>query len=489
MYALGECCELNGETVGLVAPIWQQVDVLAANLCGEPQQFSAQPYVTMLKVSGVDVHTMGETDITADARLLTFQDRDHGIYKKLIVRDERVVGALFFGDIADSQMFFNLIKTDNPRRQRLLPLAARRRTAGAAELGNGLEEFFIMANVTAKKLVVVGNGMVGHHFVEQMVNAQTQAWQITVIGAEPRPAYDRVHLSEVFAGKGPSDLALTTREYYADAGVEAVFGDAVASLDREQQKVVTAAGREFSYDKLVLATGSYPFVPPVPGSEQQIMFCLSHHRRSRRDQSRSGEFDKKGVVVGGGLLGLEAANALRNLGLETHVVEFAPQLMGVQVDAEGGAILKTKIEALGLTAHLGKNTQKIVAGEQHALAMHFADGEILETDMIVFSAGVRPDDKLARASGSENWRARRHRGRLSLPHQRRKYLRRRRMRVVGRPHFRFGRAGLSNGESCGEPIDWRRSAVPGRRHEHEIEIARRRCRLDRRQPRAQRKAH
>ena len=109
VYALGECCELNGETVGLVAPIWQQVDVLAANLCGDAQAFSAQPYVTMLKVSGIDVHSMGDTEAEA-ARVLTFQDREHGIYKKLVVRDGCVVGALLYGDIADSQLFFNLIK-------------------------------------------------------------------------------------------------------------------------------------------------------------------------------------------------------------------------------------------------------------------------------------------------------------------------------------------------------------------------------------------
>lgn len=115
IYALGECCELNGETVGLVAPIWQQVDVLAAVLCGgegcgEPQQFAAQPYVTMLKVSGIDVHTMGDIELSEGARPLTYQDRDHGVYKKLIVRDEKIVGALLFGDIADSQLFFNLVK-------------------------------------------------------------------------------------------------------------------------------------------------------------------------------------------------------------------------------------------------------------------------------------------------------------------------------------------------------------------------------------------
>ncbi len=114
VYALGECCELNGETVGLVAPIWQQVDVLAASLCGESVQFTAQPYVTMLKVSGIDVHTMGEIELADNARALTFQDRDQGVYKKIIVRDDKIVGALLFGDIADSQLFFNLIKQATP---------------------------------------------------------------------------------------------------------------------------------------------------------------------------------------------------------------------------------------------------------------------------------------------------------------------------------------------------------------------------------------
>ncbi len=254
-----------------------------------------------------------------------------------------------------------------------------------------------MTTATIKQLVVVGNGMVGHHFVEQLVEAKAAGWKITVIGAEPRPAYDRVHLSEVFAGKEPNELALTTREYYQNAGVEAVFGDAVASIDRAAKKVVTAGGREFAYDKLVLATGSFPFVPPVPGSDNSLCFVY----RTIDDLGSikaAAQTAKKGVVVGGGLLGLEAANALRNLGLETHVVEFAPQLMGVQVDVEGGAILRKKIETLGLCVHTGKNTQKIIEGENHALAMHFADGEILETDMIVFSAGVRPDDKLARAA-------------------------------------------------------------------------------------------
>jgi nitrite reductase (NADH) large subunit len=110
VFALGECCERDGETVGLVAPIWQQVEVLTANLCGEAQQFTAQPYVTMLKVSGIDVHAMGELETDADTRALTYQDRERGIYKKLVLRGQRVVGGLLFGDIADSQLFFNLIQ-------------------------------------------------------------------------------------------------------------------------------------------------------------------------------------------------------------------------------------------------------------------------------------------------------------------------------------------------------------------------------------------
>ena len=250
--------------------------------------------------------------------------------------------------------------------------------------------------MATQQLVIIGNGMVGHHLVEQLLENGAD-YAITVIGAEPRPAYDRVHLSEVFAGKEPAELALATREFYRDHGVDAHFGDAVVAVDRAASQVVTAGGRRFRYDRLVLATGSFPFVPPVPGADNARCFVY----RTIDDLgaiNAAAASARKGVVVGGGLLGLEAANALRNLGLETHVVEFAPQLMGVQVDVEGGAILRRKIETLGIRVHCGKNTQKIIDGENHPLAMHFADDEILETDLLVFSAGVRPDDKLARAA-------------------------------------------------------------------------------------------
>jgi len=253
--------------------------------------------------------------------------------------------------------------------------------------------------VSRRKILVVGNGMVGHHFVETLVNAGGDD-HITVIGEEPRPAYDRVHLSDVFAGREPSDLALATRDTYREWGVDAHFGDPVSSIERGKKQVITEHGRKFSYDKLVLATGSYPFVPPVPGSDHKR--CLTYRTIDDLGEIRAkAQGSKVGVVVGGGLLGLECANALRNLGLETHVVEFAPGLMGVQLDDGGSRMLRRKVEALGVQVHTGKNTKNIATGKDRALKMEFADGEHLETDMIVFSAGIRPRDNLARAARLE----------------------------------------------------------------------------------------
>jgi nitrite reductase (NADH) large subunit len=248
--------------------------------------------------------------------------------------------------------------------------------------------------MSKRKIVVVGNGMVGHHFVNSMVEGGAED-AITILGEETRPAYDRVHLSDVFGGRNPEDLALTTRQTYRDWGVDAHFGDPVATIERDNKVVVTGTGRRFEYDKLVLATGSYPFVPPVPGSDHKR--CLTYRTIDDLGEIRAkAQGSKVGVVVGGGLLGLECANALKNLGLETHVVEFAPGLMGVQLDEGGSGMLRRKVESLEVQVHTGKNTQRIVDGDDRALRMEFADDTMLETDMIVFSAGIRPQDQLAR---------------------------------------------------------------------------------------------
>ncbi len=251
------------------------------------------------------------------------------------------------------------------------------------------------------RILVVGNGMVGHKAIENLLAAPNRdELEIITFSEEPRLAYDRVQLSAYFSGSTADDLALTTPEFYQDNAVNYVLNDKVVAVDTAAKKVTTASGAEEAYDKLILATGSFPFVPPIPGKDQP--HCLVYRTIEDLEAiTASAKESKIGVVVGGGLLGLEAANALKNLGLETHVVEFAPRLMAVQLDEGGGELLREKIEALDVTVHTEKNTQEIVAGENCRYRMNFADGSSLETDMILFSAGIRPQDELARAANIE----------------------------------------------------------------------------------------
>lgn len=244
------------------------------------------------------------------------------------------------------------------------------------------------------RIVVIGNGMVGHHLVESLISQEPKA-RITVLSSEPRLAYDRVHLSEYFSGKSAEELALTSEATYKQWQVDFHCNAKVTDIKRDDKVVLTESGQQYDYDRLVLATGSYPFVPPIPGNDQA--HCLVYRTIEDLDAIQaSAENSRVGVVVGGGLLGLEAANALRQLGLQTHVVEFAPQLMAVQIDGAGGNLLKNKIEELGVQVHCSKATECIVPGEGHRYKMCFADGETLETDLILFSAGIRPHDELAR---------------------------------------------------------------------------------------------
>ncbi len=252
--------------------------------------------------------------------------------------------------------------------------------------------------VSSPRVVVVGNGMVGHHFVEKLV-ASAFPCNITVLCGESRLAYDRVHLSSYFEGSTAEDLALADEATYSEWGVDVVTSAWVSAIDREA-RVVTASTGSYPYDVLVLATGSYPFVPPIPGGDQE--HCLVYRTIDDLDAIEASAGNSRvGVVVGGGLLGLEAANALKNAGLETHVVEFAPRLMAVQIDPAGGELLREKIQQLGVTVHTEKATNVIEAGEHCRYRMAFADGSHLETDMILFSAGIRPHDSLAREAGLE----------------------------------------------------------------------------------------
>ncbi|MFF4878106.1 nitrite reductase large subunit NirB [Micromonospora sp. NPDC000668] len=244
-------------------------------------------------------------------------------------------------------------------------------------------------------LVVIGNGMVGQRFVDALRARDPQGrWRVTVLGEERRPAYDRVRLSAFFDGVSESELNLHTPH----DGVRLRLGEPATTIDRSRRVVTTATG-EYRYDMLVLATGSYPFVPPVPGTELPGVFvyrtlddlaAIQAYARGRR----------AGAVIGGGLLGLEAANALRLLGLSTDVVEFAPRLMPVQVDQAGGAMLRRYVEELGVRTHLGVATTAIRPGPDGAVAaLGLSDGADIDADLVVVAAGIRPRDELARAAG------------------------------------------------------------------------------------------
>ncbi|WAM15937.1 nitrite reductase large subunit NirB [Rhodococcus sp. JS3073] len=257
--------------------------------------------------------------------------------------------------------------------------------------------------MSRKSAVVIGHGMVGHRFVEALrARDEADDWSVTVLCEEPLPAYDRVGLSSYVGAWDPKELALAGNDYPDDALVDLRIGRRAATIDRESRKVTTDSGEVVAYDALVMATGSYPFVPPIPGHDRPECFVYRtlddlDGIRKRADAAGPGAV---GVVVGGGLLGLEAANALKLMGMTPHVVEFAPRLMPLQVDEGGGALLANLVTDLGLTVHTGVGTAGITEGPD-GISVELSDGSVIEAALLVFSAGVRPQDQLARDAGLE----------------------------------------------------------------------------------------
>lgn len=260
-----------------------------------------------------------------------------------------------------------------------------------------------MSQPSAKQtVIVVGNGMVGHQFIDALITSpERERFEIITFSEESRIAYDRMQLTRYFETLNAEDLALTTQAYYDENGVKIYLGDRVESIDTNQQTVRSQKGVELHYDKLVLATGSTPFVPPIAGRDRENCFVYRTIEDLEAITAAAKKGAKVGAVIGGGLLGLEAAKAIKDLGLNAHVVEFNTRLMAVQIDDGGGTLLKDKIENIGVGVHLGKATSQIVDGEECLHRMEFADGEHLETDLVIFSAGIRPQDSLARQCGLE----------------------------------------------------------------------------------------
>ncbi|EHR9642047.1 TPA: NADPH-nitrite reductase large subunit [Escherichia coli] len=250
------------------------------------------------------------------------------------------------------------------------------------------------------RLAIIGNGMVGHRFIEDLLDKSDAAnFDITVFCEEPRIAYDRVHLSSYFSHHTAEELSLVREGFYEKHGIKVLVGERAITINRQEKVIHSSAGRTVFYDKLIMATGSYPWIPPIKGSDTQDCFVYRTIEDLNAIESCARR-SKRGAVVGGGLLGLEAAGALKNLGIETHVIEFAPMLMAEQLDQMGGEQLRRKIESMGVRVHTSKNTLEIVQeGVEARKTMRFADGSELEVDFIVFSTGIRPRDKLATQCG------------------------------------------------------------------------------------------
>ncbi|MFG3285064.1 nitrite reductase large subunit NirB [Streptomyces sp. NPDC048111] len=264
----------------------------------------------------------------------------------------------------------------------------------------------------AQNLVLIGHGMVGQRLLEALaergalvergapVGTGATGWHATVLAEEDIPAYDRVHLSAAFTGATAAQLALCDDEFMERNGIDLRLGDPAEAIDPAARTVTTTSGAVVPYDALVLATGSHPFVPDIPGADAtgcftyRTLYDVEQLTQYARDGARSG------VVIGGGLLGLEAAGALRTLGLDTRVVEFAPRLMPLQVDDGGAAALRATIESMGVAVHTGVGARAVELDEAgRARGLRLSDGGRIDADVVVFSAGVRPRDRLARACG------------------------------------------------------------------------------------------
>lgn len=242
--------------------------------------------------------------------------------------------------------------------------------------------------------------MAAYGFLRQLAKAGgLEHYAVTLLGDEPHPCYDRVNLTECFSGKSPDDLLLAPADWYREHGIDLLSGVRVTAIDRVAKAVATDDGTVHPYHQLILATGSHPFVPPIEGTDLPGVFVYRTFEDIERIKGFS-EHQCRAAVLGGGLLGLEAAKALHDLGRETHVLEVAPGLMPRQLNVDASDLLQTEIESLGVSVHVQRRAEKIEAVGDRRI-VHCAGHEPLEVDLVVISAGIRPNDALAREAGLE----------------------------------------------------------------------------------------
>jgi nitrite reductase (NADH) large subunit len=456
VHAIGDCAEIEGRVSGTVASAWAQAEALAQQLLGTPADVPDYE-VVRVTAGGLDLLVLGGKE--DEGEVVRLEDGER--YVRAVLRDGIVRSAVAVGapDVAAELVLLAdrgtpvtadglLAAPDVPTKKvatvcrcngvtraaieaawrggadSVAGIAAKTRaTTGCGSctgaVGDLLDRFrrgetepvpARRATMTelnkARHVVVVGGGMVAHRLVEALRSRDTEIqWRITVLAEEPRLPYDRVALTSYFSGRDPHDLSLGDPELWDDPAVTLRKGVQVTSFDSAAKVVTTARGEKIEYDELVLATGSAAFVPPVKNNDAQGCFVYRTiddvaALRVYVERLRSEGKDVHGVVVGGGLLGLEAAGALRALGAATKVVEFAPRLMPLQVDEGGGAALARLIEGLDVDVLVSTQCTRVKLTSQGAArAMAVADGPDLPADVVVFATGVRPRDELAREAG------------------------------------------------------------------------------------------
>ena len=254
--------------------------------------------------------------------------------------------------------------------------------------------------MSRKKLVMVGNGMAGVRTLEELLKIAPDQYEITVFGAEPHPNYNRILLSPVLAGEMTiQDIILNDHSWYAEHGITLHLGKKVSKIDRVQRRVIAEDGTEAPYDRLLLATGSNPFILPIPGNNLPgvISYRDIHDTDSMIDAAKS---YRHAVVIGGGLLGLEAANGLKLRGMDVTVIHLADWLLERQLDQTAGRMLQKSLEDRGLKFLLGRQTEMLIAGESgRVAALRLKDGAQIPADLVVMAVGIRPNTTLAEAAG------------------------------------------------------------------------------------------
>ncbi|MGE8356590.1 MAG: FAD-dependent oxidoreductase, partial [Microvirgula sp.] len=251
-----------------------------------------------------------------------------------------------------------------------------------------------------QKLVVVGNGMAGIRTVEELLALAPDLYDITVFGSEPHPNYNRILLSPVLAGEQVfEDIILNPLDWYASHGITLHTGRTITRIDRLHREVVSADGLSAHYDRLLLATGSTPFMLPVPGRDLRgvIGYRDIHDTETMLAAAGTGTH---AVVIGGGLLGLEAANGLKLRGMTVSVVHLGDSLLERQLDPHAGRLLLQSLEARGLRFHLGRETAELLGNDAGEVrAVRFKDGGELPADLVVMAVGIRPNTALAESAG------------------------------------------------------------------------------------------